>query len=381
MSEVSFGILGSLEFSVDGVVIPLGTPKQRAVLALLVLNRNRPVAMDTLIDAAWDHRPPAGGRATVHSYISNLRRLMNSVGIDSRAVLASAPPGYRLHLSDSQCDLSRFNIEKSAGLRAAAHGQFEQASTHLAGALSLWRGPVLDDLREFTFVEAFASALTEDKIVVNTAYAEAEIACGRAYSVIGELESLTSSHPYREPLWAQLITAYYVSERQSDAIEAYHRLRTHLSEDLGVDPGPNLRDLYQRILHQQPLDGSGAAQASAHEATLCLDDHINHVDGPAVATLRDAATGDVHPVHGAATRIGRSPDNDIVLSDTKVSRQHAVIIDTGTGFVITDLRSANGVYIAARRIQASTAIRPGDQIHIGDHRFTFEYVPEQAPEL
>jgi DNA-binding SARP family transcriptional activator len=374
MSEFSFGVLGSLEFAVDGTVVPLGTPKQRAVLALLVLNRNRAVAMDSLIDAAWDQSPPAGGRATVHSYVSNLRRLMNSVGVDSRAVLTSAPPGYRLCLSDDQCDLAAFNAEKAAGLRAAADGQFEPAAGHLAAAVALWRGPVLDDLREFSFVEAFASALAEDRMIVHTAYAEAEIANGRAYSVIGELESLTVAHPYREPLWAQLITAYYMSDRQSDAFDAYHRLRANLTDDLGVDPGPKARDLYERMLHQQPLDGPRAAQASAQEATLCLEDHTGNAEGPAVAVLRDAA-GERHPVLGAATRIGRSPDNDIVLSNSKVSRQHAVIIDTGTGFVITDLRSANGVYVSGRRTHVSTAIRDGDRIHIGDHRLTFEYTP------
>ena len=124
-------------------------------------------------------------------------------------------------------------------MQAAAAGKFEQASQYLSAALAEWRGPVLEDLRDFQFVDAFATALVEDKMLAHTALAEAEIACGRSYAVIGELESLTAEHPYREPLWAQLITAYYLAERQSDALDAYRRLKTTLAEDLGIDPGPD----------------------------------------------------------------------------------------------------------------------------------------------
>ena len=153
----------------------------------------------------------------------------------------SAPPGYRLNVAETACDIGRFIIGKSAGVQAAAAGRFEAASTHLSAALAEWRGPVLDDLRDFQFVDAFSTALIEDKVLAHTALAEAEIACGRGYGVIGELEALTGEHPYREPLWAQLITAYYLVERQSDALAAYRRLKETLAEDLGIDPGPTMR--------------------------------------------------------------------------------------------------------------------------------------------
>ena len=138
-------------------------------------------------------------------------------------------------------------------MQAAAAGKFEQASRHLSAALSEWRGPVLEDLRDFQFVEAFAVALTGDRMLAHTALAEAEIACGRSYAVIGESESPAAEHPYREPLWSQLITAHYLSERQSDALEAYRRLKTTLADDLGIDPGPTVQALYERVLRQQPL--------------------------------------------------------------------------------------------------------------------------------
>ena len=100
-------------------------------------------------------------------------------------------------------------------------------------------------------------------MVAHTARAEAEIACGRGYAVIGELESLTAEHPYREPLWAQLITAYYLAERQSEALDAYQRLKTTLADDLGIDPGPTVRALHERILRQEPLDVKKAARTTA----------------------------------------------------------------------------------------------------------------------
>src|SRR5258708_11752755 len=196
--------------------------------------------------AAWEQRPPAEARASLHSYISTLRRPPG----DSGSMWAKGPPGYSLPVADTACDLGRFVLEKTAGVQAAAAGRFEQASDHLTTALAEWRGPVLEDLRDFQFVDAFATALTEDKVVAHTARAEAEIACGRGDAVIGELESLTVEHPYREPLWAQLIIAYYQADRQSEALDARQRLKTTLADDLGIDPGPTVRSLHERVLRQ-----------------------------------------------------------------------------------------------------------------------------------
>ena len=106
---------------------------------------------------------------------------------------------------------------------------------------------------------------------MHTARAEAEIACGRANAVIGSLEGLSVEHPYREPLWAQLITAYYLSERQSDALDAYRRLKTALSADLGIEPGPTIRTLHERILRQEVLDVRRAALTAASAAASTLD--------------------------------------------------------------------------------------------------------------
>ena len=371
IKRLDFGVLGPLQMTADGAPLPLGTPKQRAVLAMLVMGRNRPVSSDALVNAAWEQYPPPEPKASLHSYLSNLRKLVAGAGHDPKAVLASAPPGYRLTVADADCDIGRFIAQKTAGVQAAAAGQFEQASRHLQNALAEWRGPVLEDLRDFEFVDPFATALVEDKIVAHTARAEAEIACNRGHSVIGELEALVAEHPSREPLWTQLITAYYLAERQSDALDAYQRLKSTLADDLGIDPSPGLRALPERVLRQQPLNVKKVAQTTAVHKSFHID--MRTAVGPqaALAQLR-AGSGQVHPLVAVATKIGRLPDNDLVLDDVNVSRHHAVIIDTGTSFVITDLRSANGVEVGGERIRGTATLADGDVIRICDHEFTFE---------
>jgi SARP family transcriptional regulator, regulator of embCAB operon len=374
-NHVGFGVLGPLLMTVGGTPVSLGSRKQRAVLAMLVINRNRAVGSEALIDAAWGQWAPQEARASLHTYVSNLRRLLNSAGVDGRTMLAAVPPGYRLSVPDIDCDIGRFVIEKTAGIRAGAAGQFELASRHLSAALAEWRGRVLEDLPDFQFVDSFAAAFIEDKVNVHTAWAEAEIACGRGNVVIGELEGLTVEHPYREPLWAQLIIAYYIAERQSDALDAYGRLKTALSEDLGIQPGPTIRALHERILRQEVLDVRRVALTAASAAASTLDRRTTATGRTAVARLR-ALSGQSYPMTGAATRIGRLADNDVVLDDAEVSRHHAVVSDTGTSFVITDLRSANGVYVQGRRIRGSVVLAECDRIRICHHEFVFEIPPE-----
>lgn len=371
---IAFGVLGPLQMRVGGTEVLLGTPKQRAVLAMLVINRNRPVGIDSLLNAAWEQWPPPGARASLHSYISNLRKL---IGAEARTVLVSAPPGYRLNVRETNCDIGRFVTEKNAGVQAAAAGLFEQASRHLTAALAEWRGPVLEDLPDFQFVDAFATALTEDKVLAHTSRAEAEIACGRVYSVISGLEALVIDHPYNEPLWAQLITAYYLSERQSEALDAFNRLKAILADDLGIDPGPTVRDLQARILRQEALDVKKAAQSTAERAVTFLQQRTMIHGESALAYLREKG-GRSYPLCAAAATIGRLADNDIVLDDASVSRNHAVIVDTGTNFVISDLRSANGVKVRHQRIRGSATLTDGDQIGIGGREFIFEIGPPDS---
>ena len=124
-TRLEFGLLGPLMMTVAGSPVVLGTPKQRAVLATLLINRNRAISTDALINAAWDQSPVSASRATIHTYVSNLRRLLGGE-TDPNKVLVSAPPGYRLVVAEGACDLDRFSSEKTAGIHAAAAGRFQQ---------------------------------------------------------------------------------------------------------------------------------------------------------------------------------------------------------------------------------------------------------------
>jgi DNA-binding SARP family transcriptional activator len=367
-----FGLLGPLQMSVEGTSVALGGPKQRVVLATLLMNRNRVVAVDSLIAAAWDDDPPAEARANIHVYVSNLRRLLATSGVEARASLEKRAPGYQLNVDDADIDVGRFLQQNTEGVRAAAARRFEEASDHLSGALAQWRGPVLEDLRQFQVIEAFAVGLMEHKIGAHAARAQAEIACGRAEAVIAELETLVTEHPYREPVWAHLMTAYYASGRQSDALDAYRRLKTTLADDLGIDPNATLRDLHARMLRQERLDVKEAAQDTACQ-TMASSSQRNAGDSDSeLAAWLRAVSGQSYPVKGAATSIGRLSANDVTLTDVKVSRRHAIIVDTGISFVIHDTGSANGIELKGRRIVGSATLADGDHLRIGNTEFIFE---------
>ena len=155
-------------------------------------------------------------------------------------------------------------------------------------------------------------------------------------------------------------------------------MKTALADDLGIDPGPTVQTLHDKILRQQPLDVKKAARTTAVGRKTVLDQRTRVETGAGAVWLVDSS-GHRYPLRSVATKIGRLPDNDIVLDDEKVSRHHAAIIDTGTGFAVSDLRSANGVELGGSRIQGSVALADGDQIRICGHVFTFEYDASGAP--
>lgn len=371
-ARATFVLLGPFHMAVDRSVVPLGTPKQRAVLAVLVLGRNRPVPTEALIDAVWGENAPAEARASLHAYVSNLRRLLRTAGVDDRALLQKAPGGYRVHVDEQDVDLGRFVTAREAGLAAAAAGRFDDASAQLCEALAQWQGDFLADLRGFPFVQTYEVALSEDRISAHTVRAQAEIACGRAESVIGELEELVVRHPYREPLWAQLMTAYYLAQRQSDALDAYRRIKDLLSDELGIDPARELRDLHAVILRQAPLNVGPAIRKTAAETMQATVNRLMSASRAGAARLRTPA-GRAYPLTGAVTRIGRHSENDIVLGDPRVSRYHAVIIGSGDGYAIIDAGSANGIQVRGAQIHGSADLSDGDRLGIGDGEFVFEF--------
>jgi ABC-type branched-subunit amino acid transport system substrate-binding protein/DNA-binding SARP family transcriptional activator len=241
---VEFRVLGPLEVIDGGVPLALGGPRQRLVLASLILDANRVVPTDRLIDRIWGDEPPDAVRATLFAYISRLRKLFGAGRIQAR------PPGYILVAERDEIDLFRFT-----DLVDAARRQTEDRETSaalLTQALDLWRGGALSDLADYDALRPGITRLEELRLGALEDRIEADIALGRHRESVALLEGLTTEYPLRERLWSHLILALYRSGRQGDALGAFHRARTTLVEELGIDPSPDLRRLEVQVLNQDP---------------------------------------------------------------------------------------------------------------------------------
>ena len=186
--------------------------------------------------------------ATLRVYISRLRRVLGP----GTGILETQAPGYRLNVAADQLDASRFECLVQAADTAMSAHQPERAAASLREALDLWHGPALLDVAEFAFAQADASRLEEARLSALESRVEADLACGRHASLIGELDTLTASHPLRELLTGQRMLALYRCGRQADALSAYTGLRVRLAEELGIDPSPDLRRMQDTILRQDP---------------------------------------------------------------------------------------------------------------------------------
>ncbi|XVQ82175.1 BTAD domain-containing putative transcriptional regulator [Microbispora siamensis] len=252
-SRLDFRILGALEVADGaGTILEVGSRKQRAVLALLLLNAPHVVPLDQMIDRLWSDEPPSSATGTLQAYISHLRRILEprrSPRAPSR-VLRTREPGYLLDIDPDQVDANRFTRAVKAAHAELAASRPQEAERVLTAALALWRGEPLADLAEETFARSTVVQLAETRLSALTARAEAWLALDRPAEVVVEAQRLLDKDPYREGLWALLMRALYRDGRQADALAAYQRCRTLLGDELGIDPSPELRRLEQAILHQ-----------------------------------------------------------------------------------------------------------------------------------
>ncbi|WP_280273743.1 BTAD domain-containing putative transcriptional regulator [Nocardia wallacei] len=356
-------VLGPVQLLVDGVPVPVGGPKPRALLAALTVNRRRAVSSQALADMVWNEQPPDSYQASLQVFVSNIRKALRNSGVEPATVLRTESSGYRLEVPDNGCDLGRFELARRAGTEMADAGNHEAAARRFATALAEWSGKALDDLSGLSFAESFATAMDEERLLVASARIDAEIACGRASSVVGELVSMTNAHPLREPLWAQLITALYLSGRQADALDACRRVRTVLADELGIDPGPALVELEQRVLRQEPLNTLAIAQAE--RMAKAMTETVTEVPRSARGGKLRLPDGRTVPIGKAGLKIGRMTDNDLVLDDPKVSRYHAHIQPSRAGLLIKDLHSANGIFINEQAVDSGAMLTDGDVVRIG----------------
>jgi DNA-binding SARP family transcriptional activator/tetratricopeptide (TPR) repeat protein len=247
---MEFRILGPLEVYDAGKQVPVGRAKQRALLAVLLLQANRVVARDRLIDALWDEEPPDTARKAVQVYVSQLRKLLGA------GVLMTRSPGYVLRVEPGMLDLERFE-----GLcREARDADPEVAADKLREALALFRGQPLADLAGERFAQGEIARLEELRLTALEERIDAELRLGLHAELAGELEALVAEQPARERLCRQRMLALYRCGRQADALDAYQAARRALVEELGIEPGKELRELHQAILRQDPaLDVEGPA--------------------------------------------------------------------------------------------------------------------------
>jgi predicted ATPase/DNA-binding SARP family transcriptional activator len=237
----------------EGRPLALGAPKQRALLARLLLGRGSVVSRDRLVSAVWGEDPPESAAGGLQVYVHGLRRVLGAARIERHGA------GYRILLASGELDLERFERLVERAERSLADGDADDAAADLRAALALWRGPPLADLATEPLGEAEAGLLEEARLRALELRNDAELALGGHAALVGELERQIAEQPYRERLRGQYVLALYRSGRQKEALEAYHAARRMLLDELGVEPGPALREIERGILRQDA--GLGAPPA------------------------------------------------------------------------------------------------------------------------
>jgi DNA-binding SARP family transcriptional activator len=257
---MEFRILGPLEVVDRGRPVALGGPKQRALLAALLLTPNRPVSIDRLIDALWPTRQPADAANALQFHVSRLRKLLGESG-----AIVTKEPGYLFRIDPDQVDLFRFErlVDEAEGAEAA------RASRLLAEALDLWRGEPLADLADDPSSRAEVQRLEAARLAALELRIEADLELGRHSQLVPELEALVRIHPLHERLGGAFMKALYGAGRQAEALEVYRTTRQTFVAELGIEPSPALRELEQAILRQDP-ELSPGPRGSALRAIVVL---------------------------------------------------------------------------------------------------------------
>lgn len=370
-SALWFGALGPFEARWNGQLLNLGGAKQQAVLALLVLEANRVVSVDRLLQWVWPDDDESRRSATLQVYVSNLRRLFAPAAEQlGRQLIVTQRPGYMLVLHAEQSDVLWFERLCHDGEVASRDGRLSDAVTAFRTALDLWRGEVLSGLPVDTTDTGGAARLTLLRQTVLEQTAEAELAAGRHREFLSELQTWVSEHPLDEHLRGHLMIALYRCGRQADALAQYREARHLLLEELGIDPSRELRDVESRILNQDPsLDVSPPRRRNVE------NEHSTALRSSVVAAHAVLEFGDtsVH-LNGPVLTIGRLGDRDLVLDDLDVSRRHAEIRRHGTTYRLIDTGSANGTVVNGQRI-AEHQLADGDEIRLGGVTMTFHESP------
>ena len=268
---MDFGLLGPLVVRDGTRYVSVSAPRQRVLLAALLLRAGRVVGLDALAEVLWEGQPPAGARGALHSAVQRLR---STLGPSGAGLVETRPPGYLIRVDDGEFDVRQFSVLAARGHAAAAAGTWTQAASLLREALELWRGEPLADVPSQLLRDREAAPLEDQRLQALVARIDADLHLDRHSEVVAELRQLVTAHPLQEQFHAQLMLSLYRSGRPADALSAYQGARRVLTDELGIDPGPELRLLHQRILAADSelllaaggeLSGSGPA----HDQPAC----------------------------------------------------------------------------------------------------------------
>lgn len=280
----AFGVLGPLVVrDAAGADVPLGGQKPRELLAVLLLHRGEILPVGRLVDCLWGAEASSGAATTLRTYVGQVRRILAEAG--AVATLDSRAGGYVLQADVDAIDADRFEQLLREGQEAAGRNDSETAGRLVGEALALWRGEMLADLGGPEFTLPSIARYEELRLVAWEAWLDAELALGRHRSVVTRLQALVDEHPFRERFSAQLMLALYRSGRQAEALAVSAATRLRLADELGLDPGPELRELETSMLRQSPeLDAApvprptGGPVAEAGLAGPARTDQPEHLE-------------------------------------------------------------------------------------------------------
>jgi DNA-binding SARP family transcriptional activator len=303
MADVEFRLLGPLEVLAGGTIHEITSGRQQIVLCTLLLNADRAVPFAPLVDAVWNESPPATARSQLQTCISGLRRQLAEIHAESEIV--TRPMGYMMMVRGDVLDIQEFEHLVGKGRVEAAGGRTEEAVQDLRAALTLWRGPAAAGV-ESALVQAIATRLNENRIGVLEECIDLELALGRHRGLTGELGELVRQYPMREKLRAQHMLCLYRSARPADALESFRQARQILREELGLDPGEDLRSLERAILaNDKTLD----LEPAVHSGSFWADRN-----GPTVPCQLPAAiadfTGRLDVQHELIDLLSAGPDDE-----------------------------------------------------------------------
>ena len=270
-SQVEFRFLGPLQVLVDGELVPVRAGRQRSLLVSLLLRAGAGVSVDELAEHVWGADPPARARGTLQTYVMRLRQVL---GRD--VPIRTVPDGYLIDVDEKTIDVVRFNGLVEQGEQERSLGNLHAASGLFTTALALWRGPAMVDVPSEILHRDEVPRLVEQRLHAVERRVDVDLELGRHAELVPELAKLTAEHSLRERLWAQLMLALYRSGRQGDALAAYQRVRDQLADELGIDPGDELRRV-----HRQVLAGSPELDLAKTAAPLAKRDRVVPAQLPA----------------------------------------------------------------------------------------------------